>query len=357
MVNHTAACKTGNHVFSQIDIYIQKAFDTNPQVQLVYLTILNLFIFIGLMNGILALQTFIFSRKIRITNSGVYLIVFSVCSLFYSVILEINILTLLHYRKFQQKNLLIYCTVCAALRRIVSLMCMWLSACIALERALIECFDYGLFERRRRSIITSCILLFLVTACQLLSIFGREPSVSSSSTNFTSYTDVCEIQFTPKALVANVIIDYLSSGIPFLVYIIANVLVLRSLTQHRLLLTDHSDYFKIWKKHRDFFIPPSIFFVTAIPLFIFNQQNKDCLLSPTSTSKSLHIFIALRLLTNFNAMIPFLLYINPSNVYLLEFWNTSPIGNCLRETKENRCCRSKKKTAKLTDINLETTLA
>ncbi|UJR07869.1 hypothetical protein I4U23_012151 [Adineta vaga] len=123
---------------------------------------------IQIINSLLCLQTYFSSKKIRITNVGVYLILNGLISFILalefftqSIILWlIPNIPLVEYSK----------TTCLVDQKFVNATLTyiwgWSVFFIALERTLVECYHYSLYDSRKRSLIVSilvCIICGLTT--------------------------------------------------------------------------------------------------------------------------------------------------------------------------------------------------
>lgn len=127
LINHTTTsyclcnkCFTGNQCEIQQyskNLWIygmseenRKAY--NPYNETIVLAVLGI---ISLINNLLSLQTFLFSKNIRITNLGIYLILYSLAGLIVSIIQSVFALMNLIYN-FKETSELNHLIQCACIR-------------------------------------------------------------------------------------------------------------------------------------------------------------------------------------------------------------------------------------------------
>lgn len=209
----------------------------------------------------LSLQTFLCSRDVRMTNLGVYLITFSISSLFLSFFEAIRIGLIYYYEDEYFSHSV--CLLLYILPNTFYTPYVWFWISLAVERALIQCFNYNLFGSLRRAVISLACALVLTILLNLPHIFGQ-----TNSTN-----RICAGHLTDRAqLTVTILIGSFNASI-FILFLISNVLVLRHLTRRRSYLLGIAqslgDKYLIWLKHRDFFISPSIYPILMLPFFFF----------------------------------------------------------------------------------------
>ena len=135
-------------------------------------TITNYFIIcISLTSNLLSLQTFLASKRIRITNLGVYLIVFSIFCLLVNAWMSIKVLRL-YFKIF----IVIFCNTTSFIFGELLYSLHWLNSFIAAERCLIQCYDASLYNSRiRRSILCiSALIAVQIIVNSLPNIFCRQ---------------------------------------------------------------------------------------------------------------------------------------------------------------------------------------
>ncbi|CAF1388645.1 unnamed protein product [Rotaria sp. Silwood1] len=280
---------------------------------------------IAFVSNLLSLQVFLFSKKIRITNLGIYLILFSLIGVIASITeIQRAFMDLAsHCKKLSQLNRLINCAL-HILLELLRFCLYWFCACIAVERILIEYSFISIYDSRRRSLIISILLFLLIPLINLLPILlSRKDSI------YTSY-NCCLSNITSIGRTFYSIFNYISYIVPLLLFIIACVVIFNHLTKHRRSLVNdesfRSSLILIASKHYDFFVPIILFCLTTTPKLIFDtwmnySRANSIEMYPTQT--------VMLLLNNCSLPLTFFAYIYLSNVYFNEFWQTSPFGRFL----------------------------
>ncbi|CAF3984399.1 unnamed protein product [Rotaria sp. Silwood1] len=225
--------------------------DYNPYNESIMLSILGIISFVS---NLLSLQTFLFSKKIRITNLGVYLILYSLTGLIISIIQSVFAFMNLafNFKKVLKLNYLIQCAFIRILLNSFNFCFDWLWLYIAVERVLIEYSFVSLYDSRRCSLISSILLFTLLPLSNLLSIiFGRKDY------SYNSY-DFCLLNFTSIGYTFYLIFEYISFIASPLSFISACVFIFKHLIEHRLILVNsesfRSSLILIASKHYDLFL-------------------------------------------------------------------------------------------------------
>jgi hypothetical protein len=155
-------CDSCHHgILCEADIWEQAQFDEIY----VYLVIYIIGFCLSILNNGLVLELFICSRRIRNTNCGIYLIVYSILSLASSILLLVfeavkyypNPLT-----TDANQYIAFRCYVSKIGYNAVVILCVFFSACIAFERGLIICFEGKMNASRWRSCATIIVLFGIV---------------------------------------------------------------------------------------------------------------------------------------------------------------------------------------------------
>ncbi|CAF0895045.1 unnamed protein product [Rotaria sordida] len=300
----------------------------NPRNEQIILSTISIISFVS---NLLSLQTFLFSKKIRITNLGIYLILFSLTGLINSIIQSVFAFLNVAYgsKKASEFNRLIQCAFIRLLVYSFNFCLYWFCLCIAVERILIEYALVSLYDSRRRSLISSILLYILIPLSNLLPIlFGRKDY------SYNSY-DFCLLNFTPVGYTFYSIFYYINYIAAPLSFTIACIFIFKHLIEHRLNLVNdesfRSSLILILSKHYDFFLPPLVFCLLTSPYFIFDKF-MNCLRADSITVSRIESVI--QLLDNSALALAFLIYVYLSKIYLKEFWQTSPFGRFVIYVKE-----------------------
>jgi len=295
-------------------------------------TILVVFGAFLLLNGILCLQTYL-CKKIRITNLGIYLIILSIVSILIGLMVLVMGSIVSYVKELPRPDLFLDLE-CLIYSKFVYVpfvsMYNWFIASVAIERMLLECFNksYTLHDSRRRSIIASTIIVIICPLTTLPGVFTvrqNQPSALRS---------VQCINFTPLGYILYVTMTRIHPFAFYLIYIVANIIVLIHLLRHRRRFVDNhslpAQAYLILYKHKDFFIPYLIQALGGLPYTLMD------FIMTCSTAQSIlvaRINIAFTVLQIVPFVITFYLYIYLSPVYWEIFWNSSPVGKCLTKMK------------------------
>jgi hypothetical protein len=195
---------------------------------------------------------------------------------------------------------------------------------------LVECFrNYGLHDSRRRSVISSVVIVII---CPLTTLSGVFTVRKNQSPELRS---VQCINFTPVGYILDATIAHIHLFAFYFIYIVMNIVVLGHLLRHRRRFVD-SDSLSvqvrlILHKHKDFFIPYLIQALGQLPGTLMDIIMTCSTADSILVARTMLVFTVLQIAP---FLITFYLYIYLSPVYWSEFWNSSPIGKCLMKVKD-----------------------
>ena len=329
LTNHTATttycfcnkCFTGNRC--EIERYSKNLWiysiseenkiDYNPYNETIILSILGI---ISFASNLLSLQTFLFSKKIRITNLGVYFILYSLTGLIISIIQSVfAFLSLVnHLKEVSNLNHLIQCLFIRLLLNSLNFCLYWLWLYIAVERVLIEYSYVSLYDSRRRSFISSISLFILLPLSNLLPIlFGRKDN------SYNSY-DFCLLNFTSIGYTFYSIFYYINYIASPLSFTVACLFIFKHLIGHRLTLVNNESFrsslILIASKHYDFFLPPLVYCLLTSPHFIFDKTMDYLRADSIAVSRTQSVT---QLIADTALTFTFFIYVYLSKLYLWEF--------------------------------------
>ena len=283
----------------------------------VYTVIMWIFVVLSLISNLLSLQTFLCTKKIRVTNCGIYLISFSIICIVINLVLPLQALPISE-PSFQIAVCVLWNFIMIPSISVLQ----WLNGFVAIERVLIECYDFSLYDPRRRSIIsTGLLLLIQIIWNSFPNIFCRQVGITINS---------CDGQLTHLGNILLAFFFY-KELIPFVLFIVAIVLVLRQLARHRSTIIGRKltfiDYFRICSNHRDFFTPLVLYSISVIPTFIYYAIHPYYVLL---TSKEDYIkLLIFESIYHFSTTLTFVTYVYANRVYKEAFWNSSLVGRGL----------------------------
>lgn len=272
----------------------------HPSSHRIYFCIFILLILIGLINNIFSLMTFIRDR-IRYTVCGVYLIIYSICSLILMILILTNIITVIFYGNYFVR--LWACHGYPYLSLTMAYTSILISAAIAIEGILTNCFKFDKFRSRMQSLIISIFILLIVLISNLDKIFTRH-LIRKKSGDF-----YCIFRKSPYQLSSKVFI-YIYIIIPFLIHLICLITILSIRSKQKL-------FGKIFRYQNHFV--PSFFiilclFINGLYRFIIQFD----LINSSEGIIRLHIiflflFYAPQILT-------YVIYVLSNDFYVREFY-------------------------------------
>ena len=233
----------------------------------------TLLVVFGIISNILSIDTFC-RRQIRTTTVGLYLIVYSYCSIFGILMLQFRLIRMLN--SFSYTASFIICNIVSGLASIFTRICLWMSGVIALQRSLFSFKPNPLLNMIRSRKAAQKQILFIVILISLMHIHELICRVSVSDPllegNF-----ICQIKYSPPLLTLNTLFSFMHIFVPFLMSMLANGLILTSISRRRAIL-HHRTYWLEWlshfRRHRHLFIAPTLtivrlFFSLSLHLFSF----------------------------------------------------------------------------------------
>ncbi|CAF0825152.1 unnamed protein product [Adineta steineri] len=298
-----------------------------------YVFSVTLMVTFGIISNVISIDTFR-QTSIRSTTVGIYLLIYSCCSLFGLIMLVCRLFQLidsLTYLPF-----FFICNVISGLASIFTRICLWLNGFTAFQRSLLA-FEpnYIINKFRSRSIALKqifciIILIFLMHIHELICRVTLPDPVAPGKF-------VCQIKYPNALLILNQIFSTLHIFIPFFLHLLSTCLILTSISRRRALL-HRTTYWKQWMKefhtHSHLFVAPIIAMVCTLPQLVLSLKY-SCVdisikwLLRLNTSANLIIYIP--------QSITFFLFIYYSEVYFKTFSNESIFGKllCLKHNTNN----------------------
>ncbi len=321
----STACFIGDRCetyYNTIDLPFSSAMLQDTFVaRIVYIIIITLLVVIGLVNNIAGLMTFT-RENIRITACGVYLIVFSACTIIFLMLLQLIVLTIAEYDTPSFRLWSCYGNPYISL--VLGFTGIWISVGIAIERVLIECFDMNLYGTRRHAILVSIGFFIYSAISNLPAIFARKYDLDPSGKLICMY----DYNAYPTWEHADTVFSYISVIIPCAAHLICSACIFTTIARRKILI-HRNNYpnqrlYQVWLRqlyvHRDFLIPP-IFLITCIlPNSIHGHLLVKC--APYSSLEQLRLHIAFLFILYIPSIFIFVVYIYPNDSYRKEFRQT-----------------------------------
>lgn len=302
--------------------------------EFVYTTVIAVMVLMALINNIACLQTF-FQADIRLTNCGLFQILYCFIGLFTIIGLQLRMLTLLEFDSLTEAYSYRYiaCNIIPVIFIIMVDVCTWLSALLVIEYVLLECFNFNLYRTRWYSAISSTIAILLISGSHLHEIIARRPK--SNPDQLHSYT--CTYIYSLPLDIIDKVLRACHVIIPCAIHFIASICILISITRRTLLVRDRNDLFRVFIdeciKRKYFFVPPFIIILTNLPHLILHLKD-EC--EDARNISLLRLHVSFNILVYLPPSITFFIYIYPSKSYMHKFKQTF-IGKLIfRKPKINR---------------------
>lgn len=343
-----------NEAFSK-NLWIVGQASQTPQMVMALKFFLFFTSIIQIINGLICLQTYFSSKKIRRTNLGVYLIVSSIISLLAGLNVLIPRILLQYARQLPERFWQIQCQIDQKFVLIsLAYMWDWSLLFLAFERMLIECFHCSPFQSKKRSFIISTLIFIICPLTTIPGIFTMKNLQANQVSALTTIllTSVSCVNYTPLGYTIFKVISSVHGYGSLLSYTIISLIVFLHLLRHRKRVAPKSTTLQnirlVLYKHRDFFILLLIPLVCAMPIVVLNET-MNC--TKASNSKSLPYLMLVfgSILGLIPTSLSFFYHIYPADVYMVAFWN-SPVGRFLRmlRRKTIQICRRLNNTSRTT---------
>ncbi|CAF1448641.1 unnamed protein product [Adineta ricciae] len=276
---------------------------------------------ISVLNNTMCLELFLKCRLIRRTNSGIYLIVYSILCLLGSTLIVMDGFVIYDkgtrvFRNDSHGRQRFHCIVGVAGYGSASFLCIWFSAMVQLERGLLLFFGATTNFSRKRSIIISVLLFLMAIGCSLPLIVYN-----------------CGWDGNRHIRPFQIALMFFHICIPILIYLIATILTFIGFARriYAYGLEKHSQprlFMKLIYTHLFIFIPPVVY---SICYGLFNlvakysDPHKGYFPCGISTPEYI-VKILLRGLTGLPFTITWLIFVYPSRVYMSEFYMNTWCG-------------------------------
>ncbi|UJR18648.1 hypothetical protein I4U23_005556 [Adineta vaga] len=303
----------------------------------VYLIIFLAKLCLSLVNNLLSLEVFLGCKRVRRTNIGVYLILYSIISMIGSVLLAVNqsmqYFKPYSFRKNQELSETFDCFLKKSGDQVAALVCLSLSTLVVFERALITCFNFKMNATRWRSVITLLLTFSITTLTSVAMLIYRCEFVPSHNTPTSRGT---YRWFHGAGFLAG------------LIYVIGTLLVLIHFAQHiyhygTVQESRKKNFFKVLRKHLFIFVPLIVVFLCVIPYqtwYSIRPFGRGYWYCGISTVEYI-IKIIIQALPYIPIDLTWLMFVYPSNVYMTEFYTNTWSGRRIRKILDfGRFCKN-----------------
>ncbi|CAF4152328.1 unnamed protein product [Rotaria sp. Silwood2] len=301
------------------------SIDQQQLMTFAYAFSVTIMVAFGIISNILSIDT-LKQREVRSSTVGLYLIVYSCCSIFGLIMVECRLIRMLN--SFSYTASFIICNVVSGLASIITRICLWMNGFIAIQRSL-QSFEANHLINKIRSRSFAITNIFIV----IISIFSMHIHELiyrvSVSDPLLKGNYICQIKYPSSLLIMNTIFSFVHLFVPLSLNIFANCLVLTLISRRRATLhqTSHwNQWMRHFHRHRHLFLAPTLAMICILP-----QLTVTTLFS--CVDASLKWLLRLNTAVNLIIYIPqastFLLFILPSESYFRSFKTQSHLGKLI----------------------------
>ena len=306
-------CHSG--LLCEQETWNQSQFNTD----FIYLIMYIILFCLSILNNGLALELFIRCKQIRSSNPGVYLIIYSICSLLSSIcILLDRIMRYYPHLTSDESRNIFDCFGAKIGYNLFVYLSIWFGASVAFERGLLIRYGNKMNAHRWRSFVT-IIIIFAVAIGSVIPLLISK----------------CGWANSPNLQIVRAVFIYFYPAVGFAIYILATLLILVSFTIRVRDYTRDKDSFlktyrKLLRRHLFIFLPPITFALCNIPYTVvinLRSPNRAFFQCGISTAEYV-IKVLIDGLTNVPVVMTWLLFVYPSKVYMTEFYLSTWSGKC-----------------------------
>jgi hypothetical protein len=327
-----------------VDILSATTADQKQGYLFLYTFVTVFFVFVAIVNNVICIETCLSSPKIRITNCGMYMLFYSIYSLIGMCFMAVTTITTLFFNDQLLSHSVLHCRFLPVCVNILFLGSLWTSSFLAVERMLIECFNfrYSLYRTRRYSIVSSVFLLLVLSLINVSRILGSQTVANPVDGNY----HVCVFGNHPSFAwkMADQISHhaYLHYGVPLLLHLSSTILLLRHIAAHKIyvscLTKSHWPIICLQqvRSHKEFFIPPLLIILCTIPRFLVQELLEQCAQSSMKFYWKFHILLAM--FNYASQIVTCFIYIYPSRIYRRQYYDTHAYRVIHWITSKLCCC-------------------
>jgi hypothetical protein len=299
----------------------QSSIDSNFSIPIfIYTTAIAVMVLMSLINNIVCLQTFCI-QEIRLTNCGIFQILFCFIGLLTLLTMQLRVLTMLVFDLLTDDYVYRYigCSILPMLMIIMGDVCMWLNTLLVIEFVLLECFNFNLYRSRRFSIVSSIITIVLVSGSHLHEMIARRPTSDPDD----PHVYICTFIYPLPVDIIDKVLRACHVILPCSIDFIGSICILISITHRILMVRGRKDLFRVFInqciKRKYFFVPPLSIILTSLPHLILHLKD-EC--EDARDTFILRLHIAFIILAYLPLCTTFFIYIYPSKSYMHRFKKT-----------------------------------
>jgi hypothetical protein len=339
-----------------VDILEETILTCQIVLKVTYDTLATLQFLIAIICNLLMIETLL-QRKIRITSIGIYLLSYSLASLYGTILCYMRHTVTIYFNQELDRNSLLHCRLVNIMLNITLVLCLWSSAFVSVERSLLECFHFSVYRSRKCAIIVSVLLILLAIAAEVTAFTGWHSDVHPIVRTIT----LCRYSHTSLNL--GIFDDIFSSmyihcGLPWILHVLSILATLTHIIRRKIVFLNPERRAKVRimgqqvRKHKDFLIPPLLIIICTLPHVLYDKLSERLYMDADGCHKTKMIFclrlhIAIDFLYYLPQTIGFFTYIYPSKVYMKRFNETWTVQAVLVLANKLRCRRKESKDLEL----------
>ncbi|UJR20346.1 hypothetical protein I4U23_023477 [Adineta vaga] len=296
--------------------------DQRPRMTFAYVFSVTLLTLFGLVSNIFSFDTFR-QIQIRSTTVGIYLIAYSCCSIFGIIMLECRLIRMLD--SLDYTGSFIICNVVSGLASIFTRICVWLNGLIGLQRSLQSFEATALLNQIRSPSAAIKQIIFIVICVPLMHVHELISRVSLPDPLLPG-NYICQIKYSPPLLLLNTIFSFTHIFAPFTMYMLANCLILTSISRRRAILHQRlywSEWRSNFRRHRHLFVAPTVALICILPQLIL-------------TLKFSCVNISLKWLLRLNTAANLIIYIPQAATFFLFIFTSEAYNDVFRRQSNLR---------------------
>lgn len=298
-------------------IHANIPFSQQPAIVQVSITIVTLMFVIGLTSGVLSILTFR-SKNSQKVGCGIYLLTSAIVSIVVVIILSWRMISLIlaqtkliTERTFLSMN----CVITDFLLHIFLYVSDWLSACVAIERAIaIIRGPYFDLQRSKRVSKYSILIVFLLTIASALPDLFHRQLVDDLEDDDTW----CIINYSDSFAFLNSLVIVFHFATPFTINILSALLIIIMTARRRIStqkqFTGAEHFRSQLQQHRHLLISPCILVLLALPRLVLSFFS-GCM----SSTRDSWFFLIGYFISFVPPILTFFIFVLPSKTYKSEF--------------------------------------
>ena len=303
---HCDPCYEG--ILCDVRSYTQHEFNRG----LAYFIVCTLGLCFSLLNNGLCLELFITCKKIRLSNCGVYLIIYSILSIVGSILgfldgtLKYFPNVLYDYDRYPANR----CIIAKVGHTVLVYLCLCFSAWVAVERSLVLWFEVKTNHTRRRSFFISIGTFVVAIGCAIPFLLYK-----------------CDLEKVPSLKVLRGFYLWFFFVVAVTLYCVTSLILLINFSRRiRLYGIENSSLIRTFGKylrtHLFIFVPPITFIALQIPytvVFSFKKAYQSYYPCGISLAEFIAKFL-LAISPKVPVVFTWLLFVYPSKVLMTQFY-------------------------------------